>query len=88
MQDPKLIKALSLDLSGSGSTLVTANGDLNSLDGGRPLSAGYNKVHLPSGKKQTIVRTAPRMEQSSSPTSDLAHKMQKVFYGLELVLLR
>lgn len=79
VQDPKLLKALALDLPGVGSTLVTsANGDLSSLDGSRPLLAGNNKVHLPSGKKQALVKAVPRADQSSSATSDLEHKMQKV----------
>ena len=77
VQDPKLIKALSIDLPGSGSALVTAaNGDV--LEGGRPLSAGNHKVHLPSGKKQALVKAVPRVDQGSSTTSDLEHKMHKV----------
>lgn len=81
MQDPKLLKAtLTLDIPGPNATVApNSNGEVSSMvgGGGRPLSAG-NKVHLPTGKKQAMVKAVPRTEQSSSTTSDLEQKMQKV----------
>ena len=85
MQDPKILKALSLDMAGttggaaSSAVVTSSNGEAVSpmMSGGRPLSAG-NKVHLPTGKKQALVKAVPRTEQSSSTTSDLEHKMHKV----------
>ena len=81
MQDPKLLKALALDMPGP-SSFVT-NGDVSSLVGGRPLSAG-NKVHLPTGKKQALVKAVPRTDHNSNTTSDLEQKMQKVCLSLLL----
>ena len=83
IQDPKLLKALSLDVSApptsSSSSFISTNGEV-SLVGTRPLSASSsnNKVHLPTGKKQAMVKAVPRTDQSSSTTSDLEQKMQKV----------
>ncbi len=75
--DPKMTKTSPIDVSGTnGSTLVsTANGEVPP-EGARP-TAGNHKVH-PSGKKQALVKAIPRMDQGTTTTSELEHKMHKV----------
>jgi len=79
--DPRLIKSPATDAAGTnGSTPVAsaANGDVGS-DGGKQFSGGNHKVHLSSTKKQSMVKTAPKAEQSATTTiSELEHKIHKV----------
>ena len=80
-QDSKLIKSPSTDAAGTnGSTPVAAaaNGDVGS-EGGKQLSGGNHKVHLTSTKRQSVVKTAPKVDQSATTTiSELEHKIHKV----------